>query len=58
MKVSKTGKDKIGLKVMDFTIWNGVKFGFGFMIGSALFSLCLFAIAFILRWYLIGMTHI
>lgn len=32
----KNNKYKYSIKVMDFTVWNGIKFGFGLVIGSIL----------------------
>ena len=33
------------LKVIDFSIWNGVKFGIGFMIGTTIGSILLALVA-------------
>lgn len=53
---SKPEQKKIQLKVMDFSIWNGMKFGFGFMLGTTIGSIALmllgFFFMFILGYYI------
>jgi hypothetical protein len=54
MKTKITKNQPLTLKVIDFSIWNGIKFGFGFMIGSAIGSLA-FMIAGIILMMMITM---
>lgn len=48
-------KQLVQLKVIDFTIWNGFKFGFGFMIGVAGFSFVAGLLGFLLKMIFIGL---
>jgi hypothetical protein len=42
------------IKVVDFTVWKGFKFGFGFMGGVTAFSIILGILAFLFNAFLIG----
>jgi len=37
----KKKKQTVSLKVVDFSVWNGIKFGIGFVIGTSIGSLIL-----------------
>lgn len=55
-------KNIVSLKVIDFTIWNGIKFGIGLMIGttigSIILALILGGLAFILGFGTHAMSRI
>jgi hypothetical protein len=42
--VKQRPKKTISLKVVDFSIWNGIKFGIGFVIGTTIGSMILMLI--------------
>jgi hypothetical protein len=48
-------KHIIQTKVMDFTIWNGIMFGFGLAMGVAAFGICIWIIAFALKISFLGL---
>ena len=50
-------KKTVYLKVVDFTIWNGIKFGIGFVIGTSIGSLILAMILGVLAFLLGFGTH-
>ncbi len=51
----KVQKQVVHLKVIDFTIWKGFKFGFGFMLGVAAFSLLATLFGFGLNMFFLGL---
>ncbi len=50
----KPAKHVIQVKVLDFTIWKGFKFGLGFAIGTFAFSVVMGILLFVLHLTLIG----
>ncbi len=50
----KAQKQVVRLQVIDFTIWKGFKFGFGFMLGVAAVSILSTLLAFGIHMFLLG----
>ena len=51
-------KKVVQLKVMDFTVWNGLKFGWGLAIGFGLAIACFFLVSFLIDTFFLGLKFI
>lgn len=54
LKKPKKVQQVVKLNVVDFTIWKGFKFGFGFMMGIAGFSIVVTTLAFLIKMVMLG----